>query len=157
MSSKRRFALYLLISLVVLALLWTSSLLSGPSFDLSRHICSSLAPSSYDTSQLLNHPQRRKNIAMVSRFGFHFDVYLALVSSLEQAMDDRGSIQVYAPSPFEYNFQTMVDQLGLYHGTVKDPDNFLGDLAASDSIDMVIMGTCEIEYVLSFFLIEILA
>jgi hypothetical protein len=148
MWAKHRFTLCLLLPLLVALLLWTTSRLTVPQFDLRATMCSSLAPSSYDAHQLLKLPQRRKNIAVVSGFGFHFDVYLPLVSSLEQAMEDGGSVHVYAPSPFAFGFQKLVDQLGLYHGNVEDPDNFLHDLAGSHSIDMVIMGTCEVEYVL---------
>ncbi|KAK0204984.1 hypothetical protein DFS33DRAFT_1259694 [Desarmillaria ectypa] len=58
-----------------------------------------------------------------------------------------GSLQVYAPSPFGFDFQTVVDNLELYHGTIHDPDHLIPDLrnmGKETMYDVVILRTCEI-------------
>lgn len=97
-------------------------------------------------ARLLKH----KRIAIASGFGFHHDVYLALAWTLERVMKDRGQIGVYARTPLHFEFEKVVQQLGLYRGVIKDPQQLFLDLAdrgLDDAIDMVILGTCEIECV----------
>jgi hypothetical protein len=105
---------------------------------------------SFSSSTTSTH--KRKNIIMASRFPYHQDVYLALVKMLERAVKgDGGSIEVYCPTPLNYNFSGVVEEFGLYHGTIKDPMNVTEVVAANWDIDMVILGTCEVEYVLFLF------
>jgi hypothetical protein len=97
-------------------------------------------------------PQRRRNIAVASVFGAHFDVYMALVWTLEKVIDaDRPfgatgtmpSVQVYAPE-FYYGFEDVVETLGLYHGDIFRPDRLVEDVQKGH-IDLIVLGTCEIE------------
>jgi hypothetical protein len=101
---------------------------------------------SESSQALLPATQGHQNIAVVSEFIFHFDVYLALVWSLARVMNGSGSVQVYAHLPFYFDFQTIVDGLRLYHGTVKHPADLNHDIE-NTAIDMVVIGTCEVECV----------
>lgn len=67
------------------------------------------------------------------------------------------SIRVYAKD-FRWGFGDVVEELGLYKGDYYDPEQLVQDLAKTDlfpnnaadagkKADMVILGTCEIEYV----------
>ncbi|KAF8340786.1 hypothetical protein F5887DRAFT_888634 [Amanita rubescens] len=63
-------------------------------------------------------------------------------------MKGRGQIDVYARTPLHFEFEKVVQRLGLYHGVIKDPQQLFLDLAdhsLDDPIDMVILGTCEID------------
>ncbi len=65
-------------------------------------------------------------------------------------MKGRGQVEVYARTPLRFGFGDVVQQLGLYHGVIRDPQQLFLDLAdrgLDDAIDMVILGTCEIECV----------
>jgi hypothetical protein len=87
-----------------------------------------------------------KNIAVASVFGFHFDVWLALVWTIERVWKGHGHVQVYADAPpFFYDFDTILDRLGLYHGSIKNPTELIKDLHQNTAIDMVIFGTCTID------------
>lgn len=100
------------------------------------------------------------NIAVASNFAYHFDVYLPLVWSIQRVLKGAGHLQVYAPTPFGFNFQNVSDELGLYRGHIKEPQDLIHDIRSSpegDAIDMVILGTCEIEYVFVFALKSIFA
>jgi hypothetical protein len=89
-----------------------------------------------------------KNIAVASVFGFHFDVWLALVWTIERVWKGHGHVQVYADAPpFFYDFDTILDRLSLYHGSIKNPTELIKDLHQNTAIDMVIFGTCVIECV----------
>ena len=98
-------------------------------------------------------PLMRKNVVVASAFGAHFDVYMAVAWTLQRIMrKDEGNLQVYAATPFLFNFQEVVDRYGLYEGEVKDPNNLLSDIkndGGDSGIDLLILGTCEVEYVLS--------
>ena len=94
-------------------------------------------------------PRRRNNIAVASVFGYHFDVYMALVWTLERAFtaDEPGTVRVFA-DPFPLGFPVVIDRLGLYSGPLLKPDELIPELIApadNNQIDMVILGTCEIE------------
>lgn len=97
--------------------------------------------------------QTHKNVVVASTFGAHFDVYMAVVWTLQRIMlKEPGNLQVYAQTPFGYKFQEVVDRYGLYKGEVKDPNHLLGDIKSGGDngiIDLVILGTCEVEYVFS--------
>jgi hypothetical protein len=86
---------------------------------------------------------------VASTFGFHHDVYMSLVWTLERVMGQNGgTVQVYAPVPFGYDFQTIIDTLRLYQGEVKHPDTLVADLNSNrglGGIDTVVLGTCEVE------------
>jgi hypothetical protein len=65
-------------------------------------------------------------------------------------MKGRGQLDVYARTPLSFGFGKVVQQLGLYHGVIRDPQQLFLDLADSgsdDAIDMVILGTCDLECV----------
>ncbi len=66
-------------------------------------------------------------------------------------MKGQGQIDVYAKTPLHFEFGKVVQQLGLYHGVIRNPQQLFLDLAdrgLDDAIDMVILGTCELECVL---------
>jgi hypothetical protein len=90
------------------------------------------------------------NIAVASVYDYHFDVYLALVWTLERVIKGHGSVQVYAATPFAFGFQNISNELGLYRGAIKDPNDLLNDIRRNTAIDMVIFGTCESECVYSY-------
>ncbi|KAJ7761986.1 hypothetical protein DFH07DRAFT_739565 [Mycena maculata] len=59
-----------------------------------------------------------------------------------------GTVDVYAPQPFGFEFQTIVDKLQLYRGQVKNPNALLDDInqnLGDGGIDLVVLGTCEID------------
>ncbi|KAJ6507960.1 hypothetical protein C8R47DRAFT_1236962 [Mycena vitilis] len=78
-------------------------------------------------------PQKRHRVAVASDFGYHFDVYMALV---------------YAPAPFGHEFQTIVDSLRLFHGETKSSADLIHALNSNmgdGGIDMAVLGTCEVD------------
>ncbi|EIN05497.1 hypothetical protein PUNSTDRAFT_46854 [Punctularia strigosozonata HHB-11173 SS5] len=127
---------------------------------LQRPLCTAVPvgpwadPSTEPVHDLALVPQRRKRVAVASVFGAHFDVYMALVGTLEKVMAadqhlafeggvDTPSVQVYAP-PFLYGFEEVADRLELYKGVILHPDQLIEDVHKGD-IDLVILGTCEID------------
>jgi len=93
-------------------------------------------------------PQKRRNIAFATEFPFHHDVMLALAWTFQRVMGKDGQISLYAPSPLSWDFQDVMNDLGLYHGTIKNRDDLLKDINDNGSdggIDMVVFGTCEID------------
>jgi hypothetical protein len=86
-----------------------------------------------------------ENIAVASDI-LHYDVYLPLVWTLQRVMKGHGNVQVYARLPFLHNFKKISEELGLYHGSVKKPGDLIKDVE-STAIDMVVIGTCELEWV----------
>ncbi|KAH9476941.1 hypothetical protein JR316_0010857 [Psilocybe cubensis] len=92
-------------------------------------------------------PQIRNNIAIASSFGFHFDVYLAVAWTLQRVMR-QGSVQLYTPTPYYFDFQTIIDKYDLYRGSVKDYEDLSKDImdnSVNGGFDLVILGTCEID------------
>jgi hypothetical protein len=91
----------------------------------------------------------RSNVALASNFGFHFDVYLPLAWSIQRVLQGQGHAQVYASTPFGFNFQNVSDELGLYRGHFKGPGDLIDDIRLNPSdgrgIDIVILGTCEVD------------
>ncbi|KAJ7077126.1 hypothetical protein B0H15DRAFT_862438 [Mycena belliarum] len=114
----------------------------------TQTICSALLPAKDDTHTL---PQKRHRVAVASTFGFHHDVYMSLVWTLERVMarsQTGGTVEVYAPFPFGFGFQDIVEAQQLYHGEVKSPDvliEVLNNNMGDGGIDLVILGTCEID------------
>jgi hypothetical protein len=86
----------------------------------------------------------RRNIAVASRFPFHFDVYMTVVWTLDRIMKE-GKVHVYSDGPFRFDFQTISESYGLFNGELKHQANFLDEMREDDSIDLVILGTCEVE------------
>lgn len=92
---------------------------------------------------------RRKNVAIASTFGFHHDVFLALAWTMKRVLGQTGgAVQVYARTPYAFGFQEIVDELGLYKGPVKTPEELVQDITRNNgegSIDLVVLGTCEVD------------
>ncbi|KAF7336776.1 putative eukaryotic translation initiation factor 5 [Mycena venus] len=123
--------------------------LAGGSFKLwPSTICSAILPAQEDKLVV---PQKRHRVAVASIFGFHFDTYLPVVWTLERVMGRSptgGTVEVYAPDEFGFEFQKIVDTLGLYHGEVKHSDELIGAINSNmgdGGIDMVVLGTCEFD------------
>ena len=95
---------------------------------------------------LCDHSQpTRKNIVVATRFDYHHDVIFALVWTLQRVMKGNGKLSVYAPFPLSWNFETVVNEFGLYNGPINDSAGFIRELNSNHEIDMLISGTCEIE------------
>ncbi|OBZ71969.1 hypothetical protein A0H81_08138 [Grifola frondosa] len=98
--------------------------------------------------------RKRHNVAVASTFVHHFDVYMALVWTLELVLQPKydgensdGPIHVFAP-PFGFGFQSVVDRLQLYHGVRGLPEALVPHIVGQPGdggIDMVVLGTCEID------------
>lgn len=148
--NRRTLLAAVLICIVALSLLWQSaSSLSNDAIPWHQKICSALVPSRASDVTLASLPQKKHRIAVASTFGFHHDVYMAVVWTLQRVLT-QGSIQVYAPFPFAFDFQTVVELLDLYNGTVRKPDDLISDLSTND-VDLLILGTCEVECVILVF------
>jgi len=97
----------------------------------------------------LSHP-KHSNIAIASGFGFHFDVYMTVAWTI-QRMKEPVTLAVYTELPFQHDFQRIIDDYGIYTGPYKPPSELLQDVTSTTgdgAIDMIILGTCEIECVL---------
>jgi hypothetical protein len=92
-------------------------------------------------------PITRKHIAVASRFPLHQDVYLPLVQVLQNSLTPDGRVQVYASLP-PWGFSTIMNRFHLYNGSVKEETELIHDITVNPGeggIDMVILGTCEID------------
>lgn len=100
---------------------------------------------------------RRTHIAVASFFSFHFDVYMALVWTLERVLSQvpGSQLRVFA-QPFYYGFQSIVDDFDLYHGEQRSPEELLEYARSNPTLDMIVLGTCEIEYVQLFHVVWLL-
>ena len=90
------------------------------------------------------------NIAIASGFGAHFDVYMTVAWTI-QRMKEPVDLVVYTRLPFQHDFQRIIDNYGIYNGPFKPLSDFLPDVknnTGEGAIDMIILGTCEIEFVL---------
>ncbi|KAJ7261791.1 hypothetical protein B0H12DRAFT_1013318 [Mycena haematopus] len=59
-----------------------------------------------------------------------------------------GVVEVYAPNEFAFEFQSIVDTLGLYHGRNRRSDELIGAINSNmgdGGIDLVVLGTCELD------------
>ncbi|KAJ7261789.1 hypothetical protein B0H12DRAFT_1013278 [Mycena haematopus] len=59
-----------------------------------------------------------------------------------------GIVEVYAPDEFGFEFQTIVDTLGLYHGKNRRSDELIEAINSNmgdGGIDLVVLGTCEVD------------
>ncbi|KAJ7928846.1 hypothetical protein B0H13DRAFT_2652777 [Mycena leptocephala] len=75
---------------------------------------------------------------------------MALVWTLQRVMDrsQTGSVEIYTPAPFNFEFQTIVDSLQLYRGETKTSDELIEAINSNmgdGGIDMVVLGTCEFD------------
>ena len=102
-------------------------------------------------------PVRRRNVAIATAFGFHFDVYMAFAKTLGDVMDAlesdggarAGTVNIFAPD-FQLGFQDVTDELGLWkhRGVREAPEKLIEYLDADPGdggIDLVVFGTCEVE------------
>jgi hypothetical protein len=92
-------------------------------------------------------PVKRHNVVVASDFGYHVDVYMALVWTLERVINK--PVPVYAGQPYHHGFSDVVKNNNLHRGPFYDTSQLDPDLAKDNTIDMVVFGTCEIEYVTS--------
>jgi hypothetical protein len=99
----------------------------------------------YGDQRLAAIPEKRTNIVVASWFGYHFEVYFALAWTLQRVMSRNVQLRIYGDLPFPFGFHSVIDNLGLYRGEIKDSNNLLDDLTKNVDIDMLILGTCEIE------------
>ena len=93
----------LLLLFIIVSLLWHKQHEDAH----SAHSCPSETPATLPTTLL------HQNVTVASIFGLHFNVYLPLVWSMQSVSKGQGNVQVYADTPFEYNFQNISDELGL--------------------------------------------
>jgi hypothetical protein len=93
----------------------------------------------------------RRHVAIASTFEHHMDVYMAIAAAVRRCLLSDGSVRVYSP-PFQKSFGDIVENLDLYHGKHHAPQQLLVDFESTDlrdRIDLLILGTCEFEYVLN--------
>jgi hypothetical protein len=90
-------------------------------------------------------PVKRQNVVVASDFGFHVDVYMALVWTLERVINK--PVPVYATQPYHHGFSDLAKNINIHRGPFYDTSQLDPDLAKDNTIDMVVFGTCEIEYV----------
>lgn len=118
----------------------------GSSLETSRHFTFGDDPEAKGLEAI---PQKRMNVAIASSFGFHFDVYMTVAWTLQRVMKE-GKVQVYSPGAFGYDFQSIVEKYGLYKGTYKEYTALVEDVIDGNGdggIDLIVFGTCELEYV----------
>jgi hypothetical protein len=113
-------------------------------------------PNSETTFSLeVNQPICR-HVAVASYVGWHFEISMSMVSVLEKELCPypTGGVRVYIPHPFGQGFDSLADELNLYHGEFfdhkealfEDLDSttlFPGDKGSM--IDTVILPSCEWE------------
>ena len=93
---------------------------------------------------------RRKNVAVASSFGAHFDVYMTVAWTIARVFERSstpGHVQVYADAPFGFGFQKVVEDLGLSRGTYRDPRDLVPDILSgreNTQFDLIVFGTCEV-------------
>ena len=95
-------------------------------------------------------PIKRRNVVVGSVFPHHFDVYMTVVWTLERVLSSIPDSQVHVfAEPFNYGFQSLVDRLGLYHGRRRGTNELVPFLSTEEggAVDMIVLGTCEVEYV----------
>jgi hypothetical protein len=147
------FAISFAVILIAAFSLWQDASLGAFRAALDHQFCSASQKHNARIQYSPTVPQVRKNVALATHFGFHHDVTFALAWTIERVMKDNGKFAVYAPYPLSWNFQDVVDELGLYHGPMNSHENLISDLLENPGdggIDMVILATCEIECVFSF-------
>ncbi|GJE84823.1 hypothetical protein PsYK624_008990 [Phanerochaete sordida] len=99
-----------------------------------------------DTHSVSSGQVLRKNVVVASFFGFHFDVYMALVWTLKRVLGQvpGAHVEVFA-NPFYYGFDDIVQEYGLYDAARRDPAELVSYVQMNPSVDTIILGTCEID------------
>ncbi len=97
-------------------------------------------------------PIRRRNVAISSVFGFHFDVYMALAWTLDRLRDRNPvfRLRVFADT-FPDGFEVIIKKTEMYQGERYTASELLPRMREQDGdvIDLLILGTCEVESVSS--------
>lgn len=155
---------YILIIFITFLLIFLTRLHSS---DLPSVSNSSLRPSNNhskfsiwgSSARVSKQKIKHNRIFVASAFAAHFDVYLALAGAVQSVLDATYSnpsdyiLKVYASLPLLYGFQDIVDHgdTGLYTGNITNNRNLLEDFKKAFEIgedpSLLILGTCEIEYV----------
>jgi hypothetical protein len=120
---------------------------------LDQQFCSSTTPRQDNVDISSSQPQVRKNIALATHFGLHQDVMVALAWTIERVMKNNGTLSIYAPWPPPFGLEDIVNDLGLFHGVVKQDPELMRDILSDPGpggIDMIIFGTCEVECVVIY-------
>jgi hypothetical protein len=127
-------------------LLWNPTLLSRRSARLDQ----SCLPVQQHNEHLST-PIKRHSVVVASAFGFHTDVYMALVWTLERITQKPVPVYHVDNEPFNFGFGEAVKRLGLHHGPVLNISDLPSALNNTSSdgtmIDLLVFGTCEVEYV----------
>jgi hypothetical protein len=147
-----------ILALLVVFSLWYKDAALGTFRDaMGQQLCS--APLKLEQAEISSPPYQgspppsplvRKNIALATSFDYHQDVLFALAWTLERVMKGDAKLNVYVPPKLSWNIEGVVRELGLYHGEMKSKDDLIRDIVdnpGDGGIDMVILGTCEIECV----------
>ena len=99
---------------------------------------------------------RRRNVTFATSFVYHGDVYMTLAKSMGDVMDVEEAptqISIFA-QPFPFGFQEIVEDYGLWkhQGVRAEHEKFVDFLNAETgdgAVDLVVLGTCQYEYVFS--------
>lgn len=142
---------------------------SGPSFPPApaKPLYGSNYGSEYTLEDFERLPQKYHRIAFASHFVWHFDVYLSLAGTIQRTISlaqpthsgghekhTKGSVVVYKgdENQFGRGFGSVVQKIGLLEGVeMREEGRLLEDLergSKEERIDMLVLGTCEMEYVL---------
>ncbi len=109
------------------------------------------------SAELQQQKHLRTHIAVASLFPAHFDVYLAAANTFRDVLGGQdAAVDVFAGErPFRFKFQEIIDRVDLFSGEVRDAAELLH--AMNDThfypaepgavIDLLVLGTCEIECV----------
>jgi hypothetical protein len=146
---KRQFIFLLVVVIGILFLTWNflSTSLNVRTSRLVWKESHSLCSSDTSSETWTDSPPLRRKVAIASTFGFHHDVYLAVAWTLQRVFKrstQGGQIRVYANTPLAFDFDTIVEKLGLYDGPYQRPESLVEDLIKGE-LDLVILGTCEVE------------
>jgi len=136
--------------ILVLLSLWHKEASLGAFRVLDEHFCSSPPPNAEVDLSFSSLPLVHRNVAVATSFGYHLDVLFSLSWTLQRVMKDQGQLHVYLPSQNHWNIEGVVKEQGLYQGAIKSHEDLIKDLndnQGDGGIDMVILGTCEIECV----------
>jgi len=138
-----------IVSILALLSLWHKEASLGAFRVLDQHFCSSPPNAEVDLS-FSSLPLVHRNVAVASSFGYHLDVLFSLTWTLQRVMKNQGQLHVYLPPERHWNIEGVVKEQGLYQGEIKNHKELIKDLndnKGDGGIDMVILGTCEIECV----------
>jgi hypothetical protein len=57
---------------------------------------------------------------VASYVGWHFEIYMGIVGDLVKVLPPTEGVRVYPPDRFSYGFDRVVEEIGLYNGTLYD-------------------------------------